>query len=201
MKALVIVDVQNDFFERGALAVPESNSIISIINKIIDKFNTIVFTKDWHPVGHKSFSSNHKNKKVFDVIKLHNLEQILWPVHCIQNTFGAEIHKDIKIPKNVYFVEKGNDVEVDSYSGFFDNGKIHSTELNDILKKNNITDVYFCGLAADFCVKYTVLDALALNYNSYLIADATKAVVSDDFTKSLNELIENGAQIVYSKDL
>ena len=201
MKALVIVDVQNDFFERGALAVPESNSIIPVINKIIDKFNTIVFTKDWHPVGHKSFASNHKNKKVFDVIKLHNLKQILWPVHCIQNTFGAEIHKDIKIPKNAYFVEKGNDVEVDSYSGFFDNGKTHSTELNGILNKNNITDVYFCGLATDFCVKYTVLDALALNYNSYLIADATKAVVSDDFTKSLNELIENGAQIVYSKDL
>ncbi|RLD63498.1 MAG: bifunctional nicotinamidase/pyrazinamidase [Bacteroidetes bacterium] len=201
MKALVIVDVQNDFFEGGALAVPESNSIIPVVNNIIDKFDKIVFTKDWHPAKHKSFAANHKNKKVFDLIKLNNLEQILWPVHCVQNTFGAEIHKDIIIPKTAWFVTKGSDVEVDSYSGFFDNGKIHFTELDGILKKNNITDVYFCGLATDFCVKYTVLDALSLNYNSYLIADATKAVVSNDFDKSIKQLVEKGAKIVYSKDL
>lgn len=201
MKALVIVDVQNDFFEGGALAVPESNSIIPAINKIVDKFNLIVFTKDWHPAGHKSFAANHKDKNVFDVITLNNIEQILWPVHCVQNTFGAEINNDIKIPEDAFFVEKGTDVEVDSYSGFFDNGKRHSTELNDVLKKNNVTDVYFCGLATDFCVKYTVLDAISLQYNSYLIADATKAVVSNDYVKSLNELVEKGAKIVYSKDL
>ena len=201
MKALVIVDVQNDFFETGALAVPESNSIIPVVNNIIDKFDKIVFTKDWHPAEHKSFASNHKNKKVFDVINLNSLEQVLWPVHCVQNTQGAEIHKDIKIPKTAWFVTKGSDVEVDSYSGFFDNGKIHSTELDNILKKNNITDLYFCGLATDFCVKYTVLDALSLNYNSYLIADATKAVISNDFDKSIKQLVEKGAEIVYSRDL
>lgn len=201
MKALVIVDVQNDFFEGGALAVPSSNSIIPVVNNIIDKFDKIIFTKDWHPSKHKSFATNHKGKKIFDVITLNNIEQILWPVHCVQNTFGAEIHKDIKIPQNAFFVEKGTDVEVDSYSGFFDNGKIHSTKLHDILKKNNVTDVYFCGLATDFCVKYTVLDALSLNYNSYLIADATKAVVSNDFDKSIKQLVEKGAKIVYSKDL
>jgi nicotinamidase/pyrazinamidase len=201
MKALVIVDLQNDFFEDGALAVPESNSIVPVVNNIVDKFDTLIFTKDWHPTKHKSFAANHKDKKVFDVIKLNNIEQILWPVHCVQNSFGAEINKDIKIPQNAYFVTKGSDVEVDSYSGFFDNGKIHSTELNYILKKKNITDVYFCGLATDFCVKYTVLDALSLQYNSFLIADATKAVVSEDYEKSLNEMVEKGAKIIYSKDL
>lgn len=201
MKALVVVDVQNDFFEGGALAVPESNSIIPVINKIVDKFNLIVFTKDWHPAEHKSFAANHKGKNIFDVITLNNIEQILWPVHCVQNTFGAEINNYIKIPKDALFVEKGTDVYVDSYSGFFDNGKIHSTELNDILKKNNVTDVYFCGLATDFCVKYTVIDAIELNYKAFLIADATKAVVSKDYIKLLNELAEKGAKIVYSKDL
>ncbi|MBE9468327.1 MAG: bifunctional nicotinamidase/pyrazinamidase [Bacteroidetes bacterium] len=201
MKALVIVDLQNDFFENGALAVPESNSIIPVVNNIVDKFDTLIFTKDWHPAKHKSFATNHKDKKVFDLIKLNNIDQILWPVHCVQNSFGAEIHKDIKIPKTACFVTKGSDVEVDSYSGFFDNGKIHSTELNNVLKKKNISDVYFCGLATDFCVKYTVIDALALKYNSFLIADATKAVVSNNFNKSLNELVEKGAKIIYSKDL
>ncbi len=201
MKVLVVVDVQNDFFEGGALAVPESNSIIPVINKIVDKFNLIIFTKDWHPAEHKSFAANHKDKNIFDVITLNNIEQILWPVHCVQNTFGAEINNEIKIPKDAFFVEKGTDVEVDSYSGFFDNDKRHSTELNDILKKNNVSDVYFCGLATDFCVKYTVIDALALNYQAFLIADATKAVVGEDYIKSLNELVEKGAKIVYSKDL
>ncbi len=204
MKALIIVDAQNDFFEGGALAVPQSNKIIPIINKLEHKFKIIIFTKDWHPADHKSFASNHKDKKVYDVIDLNGIQQVLWPRHCIQNTFGSEIHKNIIIPeeKSKFFL-KGIDPEVDSYSAFFDNEKIHDTGLNDYLIGMKVTDVYICGLAADYCVKYTAIDAIELKFKTYLIADATKAVNinPDDYNNALKEMKNKGVKIIYSENL
>lgn len=204
MKALLIVDVQNDFLEGGTLAVPNGNTIIPLINKILPNFDFLIYTKDWHPVNHKSFASNHKNKKNYDVIDLKGTSQVLWPDHCVQNTFGSELHKNlIKSGKNIYFILKGTDIEVDSYSAFFDNKKINDTGLNSLLKEKNIDKVFICGLATDYCVKFTAIDAINLNYETYLIADATKAVNinPDDYEKSIEELKNKGVKIIFSKNL
>lgn len=203
MKALIIVDAQNDFFEKGALEVPDSNSIIPVINRIADKFETVIYTKDWHPFSHKSFASNHKGKKIYDVIDLCGIKQVLWPNHCIQNTFGAEMHKDIIKRKDAIYVLKGMDENVDSYSGFFDNSKIHDTGLNSILKENKITDTYISGLATEYCVKHTALDSVELKFNTYVIADATRPVniCPNDYETALNEMKNKGVKIIYSTDL
>ena len=203
MKSLIIVDVQNDFFEGGALAVPDSNAIIPVINRVIDKFETVVFTKDWHPFSHKSFASNHKDKKVYDVIDIGGIKQVLWPDHCIQGTFGAEIHKDIKTGPKAIYVTKGSDEMIDSYSGFFDNAKVHDTGLCEVLKEKNITDTYICGLATDYCVKYTAFDSVELNFNTYVIADATRAVNihSGSYETALEEMKNSGVTIIRSTAL
>ena len=204
MKALIIVDIQNDFLKGGSLAVPDGNAIIPVINKILPVFDILIYTKDWHPANHKSFASNHKEKNVYDVVDLKGISQVLWPDHCIQNTFGAEFHKDLIISgKNTYYIFKGTDPNVDSYSAFFDNKKIHDTGLNKLLKEKNIDEVYICGLSTDYCVKYTAIDAIELNYNTYVVADATKAVNinPDDYEKSLEELKNIGVKIIFSKNL
>lgn len=204
MKALIIVDIQNDFLKGGSLAVPDGNAIIPVINKILPVFDILIYTKDWHPANHKSFASNHKEKNVYDVIDLKGISQVLWPDHCIQNTFGSEFHKDLIISgKNTYYIFKGTDPDVDSYSAFFDNKKIHDTGLNKLLKEKNIDEIYICGLSTDYCVKYTAIDAIELNYNTYIVADATKAVNinPDDYEKSLKELKNIGVKIIFSKNL
>ena len=192
--------MQNDFFNGGALAVPESELITPVINRIQDMFEMVIFTKDWHPASHKSFASNHHGKKVYDIIDLNGIIQILWPDHCIQNTFGAGIYRDIIVKENALFIHKGTDVEVDSYSGFFDNGRIHKTGLYDLLNAKNVTDTYICGLAADYCVKYTALDAVELGFCTHLIADATKAVNMNpgDYDKALTEMESAGVEIRFS---
>jgi nicotinamidase/pyrazinamidase len=203
MKALIIVDVQNDFFEGGPLEVPHSNQIIPVINQLVASFNIVIFTKDWHPANHKSFASNHKDKNVYDVVEINSIQQVLWPDHCIQNTFGSGIHQKITIPQDAYFFTKGSDMEVDSYSGFYDNGKIHSTGLSNFLHKNKISDVYLCGLATEFCVKFTAIDAVNEKFNTFLITDATRAVNinSGDFDKAIEEMKSKGVNIVNSNSI
>ena len=200
MKALLIVDVQNDFFEGGALEVPKSNRIIPVINKIIPNFELVIFTKDWHPSNHKSFASNNISKNIYEQINMNGITQILWPDHCIQNTFGSEIHSVINIPKNAFFFTKGNDPEVDSYSGFFDNRKSHSTKLSEFLKREKVNDIFICGLATDFCVKFTALDAIEEGFKTFLISDASKAVNinPDDFEKAIEEMKNKGVEIINS---
>lgn len=204
MKALIITDVQNDFLEGGSLAVPEGNSIISVINNILSKFDVLIYTKDWHPTNHKSFASNHKDKNVYDIINLKGVRQVLWPDHCIQNTSGSDFDNELIISsENTYYIYKGTDPDVDSYSAFFDNKKIHDTGLNNLLREKNINKVYICGLATDYCVKFSAIDAYELNYETFLIADATKAVNinPDDYEKSLEELKNKGVKIIFSKNL
>ena len=201
MKALLIIDIQNDFCEGGNLAVKNSLEIIPVVNNLIKKFEKnndfIIATKDWHPADHKSFASV-SNTKVGEIGTLNGLPQVWWPNHCIENTKGSEFHKDLLPVKNIVY--KGNDPEVDSYSGFFDNNKVHKTKLDEILKENNIDTLYILGLATDYCVKFTVLDALSLGYKVYLVADGCKGVNinPDDSEKAVEEMKNAGAVIIKS---
>lgn len=204
MKALIVVDPQNDFFEGGALEVANSNSIIPTINNLIEHFEHVYFTQDWHPEEHKSFVTMHPGKNAFSVTKLNGLKQVIWPVHCVENSFGAEIKAEIAYDKNKHtIVQKGQDPEVDSYSGFFDNGKRNKTELDDLLKEKGIKEVFVCGLAADFCVKYTAVDAANLLYKTYLITDATRSVDTSPrgFGSALADMKNNGVRTIPSKGI
>jgi len=198
MKALIIVDVQNDFMQGGALEVAYANEIIPEVNKLQNDYELIVFTKDWHPLQHKSFVNQHVGKNVYDLIDLNGLQQVLWPVHCVENTFGSEIHSDIVVKEGAFFFTKGTDPEIDSYSGFFDNGKKKSTGLHDFLQEKGVKDVSVCGLAADFCVKYTAIDAAELGYKTYLIKNATRAVNLNpyDFDSAIAEMCGKGIEII-----
>jgi nicotinamidase/pyrazinamidase len=203
MNALIIVDVQYDFLPGGALAVPEGDQIIPVINRLMPKFDIVVATQDWHPLDHGSFATNHKGRKVGDTIDLNGLEQILWPVHCVQGTYGAELSKDLNRNGIKEIFTKGTDPEIDSYSGFFDNGHRKSTGLAEYLRSQGVEDVYITGLAGDYCVKFTALDARKDNFNTYLVKDATRAINQhkDDFKKALEEMKKEGVQIMESSDI
>lgn len=204
MKALIVVDIQNDFCEGGALAVKDAHEIIPVANKIIDFFNKnhnlVVATKDWHPSNHKSFAKN-SNGIIGEIGILNNLPQVWWPEHCIEHTYGADFHPNLKEIKNVIY--KGTDAEIDSYSGFFDNGKLKNTKLLSLLKDNNISEIFVLGLATDYCVKYTVLDALELGFKVNVIVDGCKGVnlSSEDSNNAIKEMVEKGAHIIKSDDL
>ena len=161
MKALIIVDVQNDFCPGGALPVPEGDRVVEVINRIQPGFDLVVATQDWHPADHGSFAANHPGRRPGEQIELAGLPQILWPVHCVQGTPGAELHPGLDRSRIARVFRKGTDPSVDSYSGFFDNGRRASTGLGEYLKDQGVTDVYVCGLATDYCVKATALDAVA----------------------------------------
>ncbi|WP_373493664.1 bifunctional nicotinamidase/pyrazinamidase [Aquiflexum sp.] len=199
-KALIIVDVQNDFMPGGALAVKEGDIIVPTINDLQSKFDLIVATQDWHPSDHGSFADNHEGKKIGEFIDLSGVNQILWPVHCVQGSFGAEFHKNLKRDKWKAIFQKGTNPLVDSYSGFFDNNKQGDTGLSEYLKNQGVEEVYICGLATDFCVKFTVLNAISEGFQTYLVVDATKAVnlQSGDYLKAVEEMKAAGAIIIVS---
>jgi nicotinamidase/pyrazinamidase len=200
--ALIVVDVQNDFCKGGALEVKNGNEIIPVINELVKsaKFNFVIATQDWHPKEHKSFASNHSNKKVYDVIKLNGIVQVLWPDHCIQRRKGAKFHKDLNLGKDFKVFKKGTNPEIDSYSGFYDNDHKSSTGLSSYLKKKNIDEVFVLGLAADFCVKFTAIDSLREGFKTYVIKDATRGVNinKDDPKKAFMEMKNLGIRIITS---
>lgn len=203
MKALLVVDIQNDFIPKGALGVPDGDKIIPIVNKLLDKhFDLIIATKDWHPENHGSFASTH-NKKVGDSINLNGVEQILWPDHCIQNSFGAQFVQGLNLDKIHKVIFKGTDPNIDSYSAFFDNYHLKQTELDSYLKQHNVTDLFIIGLATDYCVKYSTLDAISLGYKVHVIEDACRGVNIHprDSEKAILEMEQAGAQILYSKNI
>ena len=176
MKALIIVDVQNDFLPGGALAVPEGDAVISVCNRMAGVFPLVVATQDWHPADHGSFAATHPGRRVFDKIELHGLPQTLWPVHCVQGTPGAELAPDLQRERVTRVFPKGTDPAIDSYSGFFDNGHRRATGLGDWLKAQGVRAVFVGGLATDYCVKCTALDAVQLGFQTHLIADACRGV-------------------------
>lgn len=195
MKALIIVDMQNDFLQGGKLAVHGGNEIISIINKIQKKFDLVVATQDWHPNDHRSFASQHQGKNVYEKIDLLGMEQILWPDHCIQGTFGAELSSDLSQNRIEAIFRKGMNKNIDSYSGFFDNGKLKCTGLGDFFKGREISEVYVCGLAADYCVYYTAKDALELGFKTFIIENATKAIDAVNFDLIKESFVINNGNI------
>ncbi|KAF2073886.1 hypothetical protein CYY_004810 [Polysphondylium violaceum] len=194
MSCLLIIDVQNDFMQGGSLQVSDSMDILKPINTLRKQhnnlFDLIVLSQDWHPFNHMSFASNHANKKVFDTINLNGSNQILWPNHCVQESFGSEIHKGLHREKSDIIIKKGTNPTIDSYSAFMDNDKKHKTELESILKKNNITTVYICGLATDYCVYYSCLDAASLGFKTYFLQDASKGVSKDTTAKAIENMIK-----------
>ncbi|EKD71022.1 MAG: Nicotinamidase [uncultured bacterium] len=198
--ALVLVDLQNDFCFGGNLAVSDGDAVIAIANKIQPYFKLIVATKDWHPLDHMSFASNHPGYKIGDVIEVNQLSQVLWPNHCVQETKGAEFHPLLNQPLITKIVYKGTDKSIDSYSAFFDNAHLRSTGLSDYLHDHGVTDVYLMGLATDYCVKYSALDAATLGFNVYVIADGCRAVnlQAEDETKALQEMRDHGVTIITS---
>ena len=195
MKALIIVDMQNDFMPGGNLAVSGGNEIVSRINEIQKKFDIVVATQDWHPANHKSFASQHEGKNPFDVIDLNGLEQTLWPDHCVQGTTGANFHKDLNTNKIEAIFRKGTNPEIDSYSGFFDNGRKKATGLHGYLQERNVSSVFVCGLAADFCVYYTAMDALSLGYNTTILDESVKAIDPVNYIDLKDNFREKGGQI------
>ncbi|MFC4871599.1 bifunctional nicotinamidase/pyrazinamidase [Negadavirga shengliensis] len=200
MKALIIVDVQNDFLPGGALEVREGDSIIPVINALQKKFDLIVATQDWHPANHRSFAANNKGRQVGEIIDLAGIEQVLWPVHCVENTEGAAFHKNLDREKWARIFQKGTNPVVDSYSGFFDNNRMGETGLGKYLKKKGVEKVFIAGLATDYCVKFTVMDALSLGFKTYLIEDATRGVnlSPTDTERSVTEMRKAGAKITHS---
>ncbi|MCG8306299.1 MAG: bifunctional nicotinamidase/pyrazinamidase [Cytophagales bacterium] len=203
MKALIVVDIQNDFLPGGALAVKDGDQIISTVNELMHKFDLVVATQDWHPKDHGSFASNHNGRKAGDEIELYGLNQILWPDHCVQNTHGAEFSEKLEITRFDKVVRKGTDILIDSYSGFFDNGRKKDTGLNDYLKSHHVEVVFVVGLATDYCVKFTAIDAVELGYRTFIVPDATKAVnlQQGDFERSIDELVSKGVRPFDSSEL
>lgn len=198
MKTLIIVDPQNDFMPGGSLAVPNGDEIIPVINKLQEKFDLVIASQDWHPKGHASFATSHKGKSEFETIDLNGIEQIMWPEHCVQNTTGAEFHKDLKTTKIEAIFRKGTDPEIDSYSAFYDNKHLKSTGLSGYLNEKNAEDLYFCGLAAEICVHFTAKDAIKEGFKATIIEDATRALNAEDFEKAKAELKELGGKVTAS---
>jgi nicotinamidase/pyrazinamidase len=201
--ALLIVDIQNDFLPGGALAVSSGDQIIPLVNLIQSKFDFIVASQDFHPADHKSFAANNPGRKVGDIIDLNGLNQFLWPVHCVQGTDGADFSKALIQENWNKIFQKGMNPEVDSYSGFFDNAKRGDTGLAKFLKENQIERVFICGLALDYCVKFTALDALNEGFETFLITDATRPVnvKPTDGENSLRELAAARIKLITSKEL
>ena len=203
MNALVVVDAQNDFLPGGALAVPRGDEIIPLVNQLQKQFELVVATQDWHPRNHGSFAANHPGKKPGDRIMLEGIEQILWPIHCVQNTTGAQFAADLATERFARMFQKGIDPKIDSYSTFFDNAHRRATGLGDYLKQRSVTDVYLCGLATDYCVKYSALDARQLGFNAHVIVDACRGInlAPGDVDLALKEMRASGACVLQSGDV
>jgi nicotinamidase/pyrazinamidase len=204
--ALIIVDVQNDFCPGGALAVNDGDKIIKTINTIVEKYKNrfykIVATQDWHPENHISFAKNH-NKNIYEVIEIKGISQVLWPVHCVKGSNGANFHPDLNLNNVDLIIRKGSTPEIDSYSAFFENDKKTKTGLDGYLKNLNIDTLFFTGLAFDYCVFYSAMDAINLGYKTYVIEDATKPVdIPEGFSKEVKEKMLNaGIKIINFNEL
>lgn len=200
--ALIIVDMQNDFLPGGALPVKNGNEIIPIINSLYDKFEHIILTQDWHPIGHVSFSSSHENKKPFDTTNTSYGPQVLWPDHCVQGSNGAQISSELKVDKVQLIIRKGYNMNLDSYSAFEEADHSTLTGLSGYLKERKIDTLYIVGLATDFCVGWTAMDAVKHGFTVSVIEDATKGI---DFDNSLQKgwlnMRKKGVKRVNSKDI
>ena len=190
MNALILVDIQNDFLPSGALAVPHGDEVIAVANEQQTRFDLIVATQDWHPADHQSFAANHVGKQIGDLVSVNGVPQILWPVHCVQETHGADFGAALKIERWARVFQKGVDREIDSYSGFFDNGHAKDTGLASWLRQQGVDSVYVLGLATDYCVKFTALDAVSLGFRTHVVLDGCRGVNlrPDDSQRAVEEM-------------
>ena len=198
--ALLLVDLQNDFFPGGALGVPGAEAIFPLANDIQDHFEMVIASRDWHPADHKSFAKNHPGRTVYEVIDLNGLSQVLWPDHCVQETKGSLFHPKLRFDKISKIIFKGTDPTIDSYSAFFDNAHQKSTGLDVYLETKGINTIYIMGLATDYCVQYSVLDAADLGLKVFVIEDGCYGINKnpDDVEKAYENMRRAGAIIIKS---
>lgn len=203
MRALILIDLQNDFMPGGALPVPSGDEVVPVANRVQQFFELVVATQDWHPPTHGSFAANHPEKQPGDVVELNGLRQVLWPVHCVQGTAGAVFISTLDNTRINRVFRKGTDPLADSYSGFFDNGHNKSTGMGDYLRSRGVSKVFVLGVATDYCVKFTVLDALRLGFETLLIQDGSRGVDLEpgDVEKALSEMAIAGATVIQSEQL
>ncbi len=203
MNAVILVDIQNDFLPGGTLPVPAGDEVIPVANRVAPHFELVVATQDWHPPDHGSFADNHSGAQPGDVIDLSGLEQVLWPVHCVQGTPGAAFPSELDTSSVARVFRKGTDPSVDSYSGFFDNGRRQATGLADYLKQQGVRGVYILGLATDYCVKFTALDAAELGFKTHVIEDGCRAVElkAGDAARSISELRDAGVIVLRGSEV
>ena len=200
--ALILIDIQNDFCPRGALAVNKGDEIVKIANKLQKNFKITIITQDWHPHTHKSFASNHEGKTPFSVTEMSYGQQVLWPDHCIQGSQGAELHSDLITDNSDLIIRKGFRPEIDSYSAFFENDHLTPTGLEGYLKTRKIKSIYMCGLALDFCVYFSAIDGTKLGFNVFVIEDACRAIDLDgSLDIAMNEMKASGVHLVSSRNL
>jgi nicotinamidase/pyrazinamidase len=203
VRALILVDIQNDFLPGGSLAVPRGDEVIPVANRVQPAFDLVVATQDWHPAGHGSFASTRPGRKPGEVDELAGLSQVLWPDHCVQGSRGAEFAPRLEMNRVEAIFRKGTDPSIDSYSGFFDNGHRKSTGLGDYLAGRGATDVYVLGLATDYCVKFTALDARKLGFRTFLVQDGSRGVElrPGDVARAVEEMRDAGVEVVQSTQL
>jgi nicotinamidase/pyrazinamidase len=196
---LVVVDVQNDFIPGGALAVPAGDEVVPLVNRLAARFESVVLTQDWHPRGHASFASAHPGRKPFETIELGYGTQVLWPDHCVQGTSGAAFHADLDVTKAQLVLRKGHHSGIDSYSAFLEADRKTTTGLAGYLRERNLRDLYVCGLATDFCVAWTALDARAAGFDVTVIEDACRAIdLEGSFARAWSDMSKAGVRRVVS---
>ncbi len=203
MDALIVVDVQNDFVPGGSLAVTDGDAVVPVVNALMPGFGLVVATQDWHPANHGSFATSHPGTGPGDIIQLDGVQQVLWPPHCVQGTSGASFHSALAVERFDRVVRKGTDEGIDSYSGFFDNGRLKATGLDALLRSEGVGAIFVCGLATDYCVKFTALDARDLGFTVRVVGDACRAVNLNegDGLRALDEMRSAGCSVVESADV
>ncbi len=203
MQAFLIVDMQNDFMSGGPLGVPGALEAIPIINALIPQFPLVIATQDWHPREHVSFAPNHPGKKPGETIEVSGISQILWPVHCVRETPGAELVSSLQKEKISCHFYKGTDPLIDSYSAFFDNARRKSTGLEEYLKTRQIDQLYIAGVCTEYCVLYSTIDAIDLGFSVAVVADACRGIDlhPGDVDNALAAMKAKGARILSSADI
>jgi nicotinamidase/pyrazinamidase len=203
MEALLIVDIQNDFLPGGALAVSGGDLVIPVAIRLMGCFPLLLATQDWHPANHGSFAANHPNRRPGEVIDLNGIRQVLWPVHCVQGSPGAAFSTQLHLERFSKVFRKGIDPGIDSYSGFFDNGRRRSTGLSEYLREQSVNQLFICGLATDYCVKFSALDSIDSGIRTHVIEDACRGVdlQPGDSAAAISEMRKAGASIVESSRL
>ena len=202
MRALLIIDVQNDFLPGGRLAVPDGDAVVPVVNRLVETFDRTILTQDWHPPGHQSFASSHDDREPYDVIEMPYGKQVLWPDHCVQGTEGAEFHPGLRAEKAQLIIRKGFRKEVDSYSAFYENDHQTPTGLTGYLRERGISQIYLTGIAKDFCVHWSAVDGQRQGFEVFVVEDATRAIDTDgSLDYAMRQMRDHGTRFITSDEI